>query len=54
MGKYPEFNWLPEPEEKNYPAAESYLELIYDCKIRSTLDTQSGSNWTVRPVLTGH
>jgi hypothetical protein len=25
-----------------------------NCIIRSTLDTQSGSNWTVRPVLTGH
>lgn len=24
------------------------------CKIRSTLDTQSGSNWTPNPVLTGH
>ena len=23
-------NWLPKPEEHNYPAAESYLSLIYD------------------------
>ncbi len=24
-----EIEWLPEPEEKNYPAAASYLELLY-------------------------
>lgn len=24
--------WLPEPEEKDYPAAESYLSLMYDKK----------------------
>ena len=24
-----EIQWLPEPEEKNYPAAASYLELLY-------------------------
>ncbi|KAB0663804.1 hypothetical protein F6V25_15340 [Oryzomonas japonica] len=30
MGKQIEIKWLPEPEEKNYPAAESYLTLIYD------------------------
>jgi hypothetical protein len=25
-----EIKWLPEPEEKNYPAAASYLSLIYN------------------------
>ena len=30
MGKQIEITWLPEPEEKNYPAAESYLGLLYD------------------------
>jgi hypothetical protein len=45
MGKPIEIKWLPEPEEKNYPAAESYLTLIYDkmtaeaivSKLKSTL-----------------
>lgn len=32
MGKEIEINWLPEPEEKNFPAAESYLGLLYDDK----------------------
>ena len=30
MGKQIEIKWLPEPEEKDYPAAESYLGLLYD------------------------
>jgi hypothetical protein len=30
MGKKYEITWLPEPEEKDYPAAQSYLELIYE------------------------
>lgn len=30
MGKQIEITWLPKPEEKNYPAAESYLGLLYD------------------------
>ena len=25
-----EINWLADPEEKDYPAAESYLALLYD------------------------
>lgn len=25
-----EIKWLAEPEEHNYPATESYLDLIYD------------------------
>jgi len=29
-GKAGEIKWLPEPEEHNYPAAESYLTLMYD------------------------
>jgi disulfide oxidoreductase YuzD len=29
MSKDFEIKWLAEPEEKNYPAAESYLGLIY-------------------------
>ncbi|KAA0895400.1 hypothetical protein [Oryzomonas rubra] len=29
MGKNVSIKWLPEPEEKDYPAAESYLSLIY-------------------------
>ena len=28
--KVPEIRWLPEPEEHDYPAAASYLALIYD------------------------
>jgi hypothetical protein len=32
MGKQIEIKWLPEPGENNYPAAESYLSLIYDDK----------------------
>jgi disulfide oxidoreductase YuzD len=27
-----ELIWLPEPEEKDYPAAESYLSLLYNQK----------------------
>lgn len=30
MKKGTEIEWLPEPEEKDYPAAESYLSLVYD------------------------
>lgn len=29
-GKDTEIQWLPEPEEHDYPAALSYLRLIYD------------------------
>ena len=28
--KQKEIKWLPEPEEKDYPAAASYLNLIFD------------------------
>ena len=30
MGKRGEIRWRKEPEEHDYPAAESYLNLIYD------------------------
>jgi hypothetical protein len=30
MGNKTEINWLETPEEHNYPAAESFLNLIYD------------------------
>ena len=30
MGKSVEIKWLSEPEEHDYPAAESYLSLLYD------------------------
>ncbi len=30
MKKQPEIKWLPKPEEHDYPAAASYLGLIYD------------------------
>ncbi len=30
MGKDTEIRWLDEPEEHNYPAAESYLDLIFE------------------------
>lgn len=32
MSKQIEIKWLPEPDAKNYPAAESYLGLLYDNK----------------------
>lgn len=32
MSKQIEIKWLPEPDAKNYPAAESYLGLLYDDK----------------------
>jgi hypothetical protein len=32
MEKQTGIKWLPEPEEKDYPAAASYLSLLYDTK----------------------
>jgi|SRR5579885_221005 disulfide oxidoreductase YuzD len=32
MGKNARIKWLDEPEEHDYPAAESFLSLIYDQK----------------------
>lgn len=30
MSNHDEIKWLPLPEDKDYPAAESYLSLLYD------------------------
>jgi hypothetical protein len=39
MSKDVSIKWLPEPEEKNYPAAESYLGLIYgDTSVKTIVD----------------
>jgi hypothetical protein len=32
--------WLPEPEEKDYPAAKSYLNLIYKIKAAESLENK--------------
>ena len=32
MGKQVKIQWLPDSEEHNYPAAQSYLTLLYDEK----------------------
>ena len=32
MGEQTSIQWLPEPEDHDYPAAESYLSIIYDEK----------------------
>jgi hypothetical protein len=32
MSKKVDVTWLPEPDDKNYPAAESHLGLLYDDK----------------------
>ena len=37
MTKKPNIRWLPEPEEHDYPAAFSYLCLIYDPKTAGKL-----------------
>lgn len=37
MSKQINIKWLLEPEEKNYPAAESFLGLIYDNKTVKTI-----------------
>ena len=36
MGNKTEIKWLNTPEEHDYPAAESYLNLIYDSKTVAT------------------
>lgn len=40
MGKNIEINWLSEPEEHDYPAAGSYLSLIYDQPTAASLVQQ--------------
>ena len=37
MEKNAEIKWLAEPEEHDYPAAESYLSLIYEERIAARL-----------------
>ena len=37
MGENIDISWLSEPEEKDYPAAESYLGLLYDDRTVKTL-----------------
>ncbi len=37
MTKITEINWLKEPEEHDYPAAQSYLNLIFDDAAAATL-----------------
>ena len=37
MGKDVEVRWLDEPEEHDYPAAQSYLSLIYEDQAASAL-----------------
>jgi hypothetical protein len=36
MGTKPDIKWLDTPEEHDYPAAESYLSLIYDLQAVAT------------------
>jgi hypothetical protein len=40
MASKPEIKWLDVPEEHDYPAAESYLNLIYDLQSTATLVQQ--------------
>ena len=37
MASKPIIKWLATPEEQDYPAAESYLSLIYDSKTATNL-----------------
>jgi len=37
MGEQTQIQWLPEPEDHDYPAAESYLSIIYDEKTTAAL-----------------
>jgi hypothetical protein len=36
MGTHGEIKWLKEPEEHDYPAAESYLRLLYDNRVAAS------------------
>ena len=40
MGNKTEIKWLDTPEDHDYPAAESYLNLIYDSKTVATFIVQ--------------
>jgi hypothetical protein len=37
MGKHAEIKWMAEPEEHNYPAAKSYLSLVYDERVAASI-----------------
>jgi len=37
MGKKAEIRWLDQPEEQDYPAAQSYLSLIYEDRAAAAL-----------------
>jgi hypothetical protein len=37
MSNHNEIKWLPVPEEKNYPAAESYLTLLHETREANAL-----------------
>jgi len=45
MNSQTNIKWLTEPEDKNYPAAASYLNLLYDETTVNTL--VSKLNWTL-------
>jgi len=48
MQKKPDIGWLAEPEEHDYPAAESYLKLLFDEKtVVSLLERLKRSPMTV-------
>ena len=40
MGNKTEIKWLEAPEEHDYPAAESYLNLIYDAQTAASFTRQ--------------
>lgn len=40
MGNKTEIKWLEAPEEQDYPAAESYLSLVYDSQTAASLSHQ--------------
>ena len=40
LGSKTEIKWLDTPEEHDYPAAESYLSLIYDSQTAASLTQQ--------------
>lgn len=40
MGSKAEIKWLKAPEEHDYPAAESFLSLIYDSQTAANLSNQ--------------
>ncbi len=55
MSKEIEIKWLSEPEEHDYPAAESYLSLVFDeeaaAKIVQKLRRKSISNFKAKDIF---